>query len=620
VNGQFLSAPILSTVIALAAGSPSIFGDDLERLGPKLAPLLPKVTNSASAAEDRALPAASSKPLVNQLKAIVLVPRPELVARKGDVPKMPDPKTPQTAGATPLAPLAQGPPNEGGGFTDVELRGVSPPEPDVFAKEIRKSYVGKPISAQSMNSLVRDITRYYRRHKRPVVDVILPEQEITNGVLQIIVVEGRVGKVRVEGNRWFSGERLAQQVRLRPDEPIDAGRVQEDLDWLNANPFREVSAAYVAGKDYGATDVVLTVNDRLPVRVYAGYENSGNEVTGRDRWLTGFDWGNAFGIDQQLSYELAGSNDFEGLREHTLIYTVPLPWRNTLSVLGSYTDSTAESPIAGEPFHAGGRNWQTSFRYTAPLPPIGNLTFDLFLGADFKQMNNDLPFGGTHIYRSDVDVAQIVGGCEARQRDAWGSSSFTGAFHYSPGGVTADNSDAAFQQARAFSEADYIYGRVNFERINTLPAGCSLWLRAEAQWSDRNLQASEQLGLGGYDTVRGYDEFEVRGDSGYLLSAELRSPAVSLLHFGLAGRNARDSSRTNDQLQALAFVDYGSAGIHDPLPGEPRSFELFGAGPGLRYAITPYFSVRFDYGWRLKDSDLLQGHGGVAHLGVFLTY
>ena len=111
MNGQFLSAPILSTVIALAAGSPSIFGDDLERLGPKLAPLLPKVTNSASAAEDRALPAASSKPLVNQLKAIVLVPRPELVARKGDVPKMPDPKTPQTAGATPLAPLAQGPPN-----------------------------------------------------------------------------------------------------------------------------------------------------------------------------------------------------------------------------------------------------------------------------------------------------------------------------------------------------------------------------------------------------------------------------------------------------------------------------------------------------------------------------
>jgi len=613
------AALILSTLIALAARPPFLFGDDLERLGPKLAPP-PAVADSSSAAEGAALPAASAKPLVDQLKSIVLVSRPEMVARKGIVARTPALKAPRSSGVTQLPPLAQGPATEAGGITNVQLRGVTPPAPDVFAKEIGKPYLGKPISRQSINTLIRDITLYYRRHNRPVVKVILPEQEITNGVLQLIVVEGRVGEVRVEGNRWFSGERLERQVGLRSGEPIDESRVLADIDWLNTNPFREVSVAYAPGKDYGATDVVVKVNDRFPMRVYAGYEDSGNEITGRDRWLTGFDWGNAFGLDHQLSYEFAGSNDFEGLRAHTVIYTAPLPWRNTLSVFATYSDSIAESPIVGEPFHAGGRSWQASFRYTAPLPQIGALAFDVFAGADFKQSNNDLQFGGAQIYRSDVDIAQIVGGCEARQKDAWGSTSFTGTAYYSPGGVTANNSDAVFQQARAYSSADYIYSRVNLERINNLPADCSLRLRAGAQWSDRNLQASEQLGLGGYDTVRGYDEWEARGDSGYLLSAELRSPSVSLLHIGAVGKEAADHGRVNDQLQVLAFVDYGSTDVHDPLPGEPRTFELFSAGPGLRYAITSCFSVRFDYGWRLKDDDLLQGHGGVAHLSVFLSY
>ncbi|MGB8168238.1 MAG: ShlB/FhaC/HecB family hemolysin secretion/activation protein [Chthoniobacteraceae bacterium] len=612
------SLAFLATVIAATGNEFRAFESDFGRIEPKVMPVVPIKTDDSG--DQDLQPSASAEPIVGRLNAVVLVPRPEMVVRSGKVAPAPRFKASRIDRETPLPPVAQGPGTEAEGVTGVQLRGLTPPAPDVFAKEIGAAYVGKPISLQSINTLTRDIILYYRRHDRPVVDVILPEQEITSGVLQFVVVEGRVGEVRVEGNRWFSGERLARQVRLRPGEPIAASGVLADVTWLNGNPFREVNAAYTPGREFGTTDVVLKVRDRFPLRVYAGYENSGNEVTGLDRWLTGFNWGNAFGLDHQLSYQFTASSDAEGLRAHSAIYTAPLPWRHTLSVFGTYSESSADPEVDGQTFHEGGRSWQASFRYTAPLRSIGKLTHDLFVGADFKRMNNDLEFGGTQAFRSDVDVAQVVGGYEAQARDRWGSTSLSGTAFYSPGGVTANNTTEVYQQASAFSHADYVYGRVNLERINKLPAGCSLRLKAVAQWSNGNLQASEQVGVGGYDTVRGYDEREARGDSGYLLSAELRSPPVSLFRVRGGGKDAADSPALNDQLQLLAFVDYGKARIHQALPGEPGSTDLASVGLGLRYAITPYVSVRFDYGWQLETSALHPGDSGAAHLGVIVSY
>ena len=60
----------------------------------------------------------------------------------------------------------------------------------------------------------------------------------------------------------------------------------------------------------GATDLVLQTNDRFPFRFAAGYANNGPPVTGRDRWSLGVTWGNAFWLDQQLSYQFMSSDDF----------------------------------------------------------------------------------------------------------------------------------------------------------------------------------------------------------------------------------------------------------------------------------------------------------------------
>ena len=71
-------------------------------------------------------------------------------------------------------------------------------------------------------------------------------------------------------------------------------------------------------------------------------------------------------------------------------------------------------------------------------------------------------------------------------------------------------------------------------------------------------------------------------------------------------------------MQLLGFVDYGLGSNNHLLPDEPRSEELLSVGPGLRYTIGQWVSLRFDYGFALKN--IASGDHGRAHVGVVISY
>ena len=114
---------------------------------------------------------------------------------------------------------------------------------------------------------------------------------------------------------------------------------------------------------------------------------------------------------------------------------------------------------------------------------------------------------------------------------------------------------------RAGARDNYVYGQLTLNRVTRLPLDFTWTVRGLLQESDANLLPSEQFGLGGYDTVRGYDEREVNGDNGFLLSTEVATPPVSLLK--ILGIQS-----VKDQLQFLGFVDYGGTSLHQVTPAD----------------------------------------------------
>jgi hemolysin activation/secretion protein len=476
-------------------------------------------------------------------------------------------------------------------------------------------FLGQPLSLGALNRLTRDVVLYFRRHGRPVVDVLVPEQAASSGTVQILVIEGRLGEVRVEGNRWFTADQLVSVIRARPGEVIEGAPLLADLVWLNQNPFRQVDLVYARGTQPGETDLVLRTRDRLPMRLYTGYEDSGNALTGYDRVLAGLNWGNAFGRDEQFNYQLSASPDFRKLVAHSASYLMPLPrLRHTLTVFGSHARSRPE--LAGGLFALTGHAWQVSARYRVPLPTSSNGTWAraFTAGLDFKRSNNNLSFGGTAVFAQETDIVQATAAISASNTDRRGMTSGELTLALSPGGLTDGNRTSAYQSARTLARPDYAYARLELERRTRLPAGLTWHTRMTAQFASTNLLGSEQLGLGGAHTLRGYEEREANGDHGLMLSNELH---VAPLLMAPAPGRAWSAGR----LDPFVFVDYGLVASHQRLPGEASRLELASAGLGLRFNLGTVCSVRADYGWQLKDSGVSDGrrnHRG--HVSIVLSH
>ena len=493
---------------------------------------------------------------------------------------------------------------------------VAPALPDLQKEQFKSlaaKYLGQPVTLRTLNELNKDVVAYYNENDYPVVDVIVPEQDITTGTVQLVVLQGRRGDIRVEGNRFFSDGLLANQVRTEEGRILRAKKLMADLNWLNRNPFRRVNLVYTRGDQVGETDLILQVQDRFPVRFYAGYENSGNDATGDNRFFVGFNWGNAFFQDHQLNYQFTTNNDPDLFQAHTGSYLVPLPWRHLITAYASAGTSDSNTFQAGL-LKSTGESVTAGVRYTIPLPELGTYQHEISGGFEYKHTNTTLDFAGTTVLDNTTEVDQFLLAYTSGWRDALGSTSFNATLFYSPGDLTSQNTDKAFQQIRALAEAEYTYLRFTLERVQQLPYNMSLVGRVTAQFADGNLLASEQLGVGGYATVRGYEEREANGDNGFFTTFELRSPPISL------GNLFGWKDFPGDQAQFLVFWDYADVSPDQALPGQDQNIILSSFGPGFRYAINPYMTFRFDYGFQLVDSGQPSRFGSRAHLGLVLSY
>ena len=477
-------------------------------------------------------------------------------------------------------------------------------------------FLGKLLTENRVRDLEDAVILYCRQRGKLLVDVILPEQNIENGVLQLWFLEGKVGKITVDnpGRKWFSDKLILDDVRLRPGGEVNSKKLTEDLDWLNNNPFRQVNVSFKPGDKLGLTDVQLQVNDRIPIRPYLGYENSGTRYTGVDRFLFGVNWGNAFGLGQQLNYQYLTDVNFNLVSAHSGSYIIPLPWRHTLMLYGAYVDGKADfgknSPTAN------GISWQASMRYSIPLPSFAKSRQQVTAGFDFKRSDNNLQFGGTNILQtSDTDVAQFMLGYSDVTPDPYGQTSVGLELFYSPGGLTQYNDNKDYNLLRARAKADYFYGRLNVERFTRLPGGFTWVLNGWGQWANNRLLPSEELALGGYDTVRGYDERVVTGDNGWIISNELRTPPIQFL------REVFHVQSVEDQMQFLAFCDYGAVRLVDPQKDDGLNPDrnLVGVGAGMRWMIARNFSFRFDYGFPLTNKSINK-HDSRANVGLLLSF
>jgi hemolysin activation/secretion protein len=500
------------------------------------------------------------------------------------------------------------------GVQTVDLEVLDHPKVQKKFQKKLKIFLDQPVTMNQLKRISREIILFYRKQDRPVIDVSVPQQDITSGIVQMVILEGRLGKLKVEGAQWFSSQSIENQIQLKSGEIVSSRKLANDINWINSNPFREVTALLSRGEERGETDVTLRVRDRFPLRVYTGYEDSGTDLTEDQRIFLGFNYGDLFSLGHQLNYQFMTDPDIEKIRAHSGSYIIPLPWRHRMAVLGSYV----ESRVADEGvFSLAGESVQISTRYTVPLPVFVEKYLQEFSGGfDFKRSDNELEFGVARVFKTQVDIAQFFLEYSSVLQDSWGETSLAGVVKYSPGGLTDQNENEVFNRARSRASARYVYGSFTLNRSTDLPWDLTLTNKFTMQFSDANLLGSERMGFGGYSSVRGYEEREINGDQGYFFSTELKLPVVSFTKF----LGTQWNNLVEDSFRAHLFFDYGVAENHFLLIGEDAQIQLASVGAGFRYRVSSYASLRFDYGWQLEDTGLNSPDNSRGHMGVVLAY
>jgi len=287
---------------------------------------------------------------------------------------------------------------------------------------------------------------------------------------------------------------------------------------------------------------------------------------------------------------------------------MPLDWRHQLNLFAAYTES--EVALGGGAFYEG-EAIQVSGRYLIPLNPFAEGLFhELTLGVDYKRSDFGFILGSQQIPTNLTEILQFSIQYSGGLADEHGQTAFGLGFVYSPGDLLGLNGDDEFQRVDPRANAEYAYTTVYLRRTQTLPKGWTMFGQVNAQHTDDVLLTSEQVSIGGYGSVRGYQERVLLGDEGAWASFELRSPVVRTP----ISKHLRAGS--GDQLQGILFVDAGWVRSTERLEDDPSSYHIWSLGTGLRYQLGSHISLRADLGLPLKETELKLDRSARLHFGL----
>jgi len=466
-------------------------------------------------------------------------------------------------------------------------------------KKFISSYLGKPITVESMINLQKDLILYGKNHDRLIVDTVQPNLDLVNGEIRIAVIIGHYDRLHFKGNRWFSDKQLEKKLGINPGDEIKVSDLSNGINWANQNPFYNVQVLLdTMNKPNGIADLDITVNEQQPVRLAASYGNAFNSPLGNSAYTGSVQLGNLWGMSHELNYQYSTNNTPKYDQSHSFDYKAPLFHHDFIRVDVAYSLAYPQSLFGYVGLNEKAKNTVVDLRYIKPI--TRNIwTYEFSAGLDYKQVNTNLFFGEYTQPVTVYDVGELILGENITRKDKLGSWTLGVNLDYSPGGINTRDTYAvyAYNSATGASTGlsnQYEYGKIILERDTLLPYNFTWVARGQMQLSTTNLQGSEQFVIGGGSTVRGYTE-TLAGDQGIVMNQELRS-AYYPIHIPFTKKN----SLTNKlNIQMISFLDYGKVSYKHPRITDINLGPLMGAGFGVRANVARHLNFGFDYGWQL---------------------
>lgn len=437
---------------------------------------------------------------------------------------------------------------------------------------ILSPYIGQNVTINDLKNAVNEINKIYVKKGYVTARAFLPPQTVKSGIIQIKLVEGHVGDVYVEGNRWTKRNYILGKIHQKPGELFSLQDLEKDILKFNRNNQVTLRANLKPGKDFGTTDINLVANDPNVWHVTPTFDNTGRRTVGVLRGGVAFSSDSLFGYRDQfvMGYSRAKSTDVAYSS-----YSFPVGNYGT-RIGGTFAFSNIK--ITSGPFkdfNIEGNSYNYGGYVSHPFIDTRRFSLEGDAGINFRQVTtffDEVPLFTTQI-------RSLTLGLTFQERDKWGRTVVRNSI--------TNGLDLLGGNARFFKYNG------SLTRIHSFGHGLLGIFRAACQLTDDRLPPVEQFQIGGSSTVRGYSEGLLIGDNGYFFSGELRFP-LPFLPKKIGKLTVRD------RIRGLVFVDHGGTFVDDGDTTSPHHTDfLTSVGLGLRGSITKYISGRADWGFAI---------------------
>ncbi|MEQ9668045.1 ShlB/FhaC/HecB family hemolysin secretion/activation protein [Coleofasciculus sp. G2-EDA-02] len=471
----------------------------------------------------------------------------------------------------------------------INVTGSTILEPEDF-NPIVQPLEGQAVTLQQLQQVADAITQLYLNRGYITSRAILVDQVITDGIVEIFVLEGSLEDIKIEGIRRLKPSYIQNRIQLGVSTPLNTARLEDKLRLLRANPlFESVEASLRAGSQRGKSILIVRV---IEANLFEGSVTTDNYsppsvgserlgINGRYRNLTGY------GDELTASYFYSTTG---GSKVIDMGYRLPLnPKNGTLQVQAS-VDRNQVTDERFAQFDIQGESEQYEISFRQPLIRTSREELALSLGFSFRESQTFLLGMPAPLSPgADIDgitrTSVIQFGQDYLRRDSRGAWSVRSLFSLGTGWLDANINPDPLPDGRFLGWLGQI------QRVQILSGSHFLIMGADIQLTPNTLLPSQQFVIGGAQSVRGYRQNGRIGDNGVRLFLEDR---ITL------ERNASGAST----FQIAPFFDAGwvwnNSDNPNPLPQEQFLASL---GMGILWQPLPGLNLRLDYGIPLVELD-----------------
>ena len=396
-----------------------------------------------------------------------------------------------------------------------------------------KKYIGTELTFNEITQAVVSISLLYER-KGYLAQATLPEQNITDGIIQVNILEAHFGGTTYlpMGNGEKPNVRESRVMDIvypssKVNGPLDLKRLERGILLANDLPGIGVGANLKPGQEVGHTDVEVQIENRARFNTSILADNYGSRSTGYERVLVSANLLNPLRLGDDLNTTILKTAGTEYIR---LNYSLPVG--NDGLRIGSNATYLEYKVITNEFKSLGPNGYSAGFGLEASYPIYRSRDKNLNLDFDYdvKAFKNNTITEVTSDYYTRIFSTSLSGDFV----DQWllDGATNNAKFVFDHGKNDLKNSpNYATDISNSHTHGIFNRAQLSFRRDQFLKNDYTLVIKGSGQLTDHNLDSSQKFYLGGPTGVRAYPSSEGSGSEGYLLNLELKKD----LPFNLTG-------------------------------------------------------------------------------------